>query len=373
MSAIQNHETDKIPEGAEVFVSSIESTNKPWYLTSTVVYETVKKTVAAIPHSKALFDKSIDGIVALTDFINQKTGSKIVVIDHEKANELIDQLDDILGRQFIRVDDGFDELRSKLAGSLRRLIESLVEQKKLAVATKNVLVAKVESARDVTTQSLTTRYEQAAAVFRSLLEKVKTRCPAQVSEFLEKSYDSADKRTKAILTTAQATSNSWIDRGLDIYHNADSQFSWATAYILKTAQPYVHTAVQRGQPYLANAVEVSQPYVQQAKPYLDPLVVRAHGVKSALEENKTVGPYVARAYATANKTLADVKVYCLSETDEDVQEVFGVAAEGVNEEEHEAQLYQEAGVEEDGEEEKSDLFKPIHAAPAPASPAVEVH
>ena len=358
MSTIQNYETDEIPQGFEGYVATIESTNKPWYLTSTAVYETVKKTVAAIPHSKALFDKSIDGIVALTNFINMKTGSNIVVIDHEKANELIDQLDDILGGQFIRVDDGFDNLRSKLANSLRRLIDSLVEQKKLAVATRNVLVAKVENARDVTTQSLTTRYEQAAAVFRALLDKVKTRCPAQVSEFLEKSYDTAEKKTHAIFTTAQATSTSWIDRGLDIYHNADSQFSWATAYILKTAQPYVHTAVQRGQPYLANAVEVSQPYVQpyvqHAKPFLDPLVERAHGVKHALEEHKVVGPYVARAYATAHKTLADVKVYCLSETDEEVQEVFGVV-EGVNEVETEGVLYQEA--ELDGEEEKNDHFK----------------
>jgi hypothetical protein len=56
--------------------------------------------------------------------------------------------------------------------------------------------------------------------------------------------------------------------------------------------------------------------VVQAQPYLNPLVERAQTVKHALEEHKLVGPYVVRACATAEKTLAEVKVYCLSETDE---------------------------------------------------------
>jgi hypothetical protein len=84
------------------------------------------------------------------------------------------------------------------------------------------------------------------------------------------------------------------------------------------------------------AVEVSQPYVVQARPYLEPFVHRVLKVRSALEEHKVVGPYVVRAYETANKTMEDVKEYCFAGEEQAAAEVsaklealFLAAAPGV--------------------------------------------
>ena len=304
MSLTENHESTEVPQGLNVYVSAIDSPEKPWFLTTTAVYDVVKKTISSIPQSKTVFDKSVDTIVMLTDYINDKTGSHIVIIDHERANELIAKLDGLFGDLLINVDDGFDNLRGKLATSVRGLIESLIQQKKLAVAKGSELVAQAEKARDVTTQTLLTRYEQSTELLKDWIEKLKARCPAQVTEYLEKAYQCYEQRTQELLIQAQATSNHWYD-------HADSRFTSTATYLLKTAQPYVHEAVQRGQPYLQNAVEVSQPYVAQAKPYFEPVLDRAQEMKQRFEENKLVGPYVVRVYATANKTLDQVKDYCL--------------------------------------------------------------
>lgn len=312
MSLTKQQNNRDIPEGLAVYVSAIDSNEKPWYLTSTAVYDVVKKTVASIPNSKVVFDRSIDTIVMLTDFINQKTGSHIVIIDHEKANELIARLDGIFSDLLIHVDDGFDNMRGKLATSLRGLIESLNEQKKLAIAKGSELVAQAEKARDLTTQTLQTRYEQAADVLKSAIEKLKAHCPAQVSEYLEKSYQTYEQRTQELLTQAQVTSNHW-------YEHADNRFTSTATYLLKTAQPYVHEAVQRGQPYVLNVVEVTEPYVAQAKPYFEPVLARAQEMKQRFEEHKLVGPYVVSAYAKANETLDQVKEYCLIHGDENIE------------------------------------------------------
>ncbi len=343
MSLIKQHENSEVPQGLQVYVSAIDSPEKPWFLTTTAVYDVVKKTISSIPHSKTVFDKSVDTIVMLTDYINDKTGSHIVVIDHERANELISKLDGLFGDLLINVDDGFDNLRGKLATSVRGLIESLIEQKKLAVAKGSELMAQAEKARDVTTQNLLTRYEQSSEVLKGLIEKLKAHCPAQVTEYLEKSYQSYEQRTQELLIQAQATSNHWYD-------HADTRFASTATYLLKTAQPYVHEAVQRGQPYLQNAVEVSQPYVAQAKPYFEPVLGRAQEVKQRFEENKLVGPYVVSAYATANKTLDQVKDYCLP--NHNMEESMEVLEE---EEEEEKDDPEEEEEEEEEESEKEEV------------------
>lgn len=332
MSLTKDHESTEVPQGLQAYVSAIDSPEKPWFLTTTAVYDVVKKTISSIPQSKTVFEKSVDTIVMLTDYINDKTGSHIVIIDHERANELIAKLDGLFGDLLINVDDGFDNLRGKLATSVRGLIESLIQQKKLAVAKGSELMAQAEKARDVTTQTLLTRYEQSSLVLRDWIEKAKARCPAQVTEYLEKAYQSYEQRTQEFLMQAQATSNHWYD-------HADSRFASTATYLLKTAQPYVHEAVQRGQPYLQNAVEVSQPYVAQAKPYFEPVLDRAQVMKQRFEENKMVGPYVVSAFVTANKTLDQVKDYCLVDHNQgECKEVLEEEEEESKDEEEEVSI-----------------------------------
>jgi hypothetical protein len=83
----------------------------------------------------------------------------------------------------------------------------------------------------------------------------------------------------------------------------------ATHQALQTAQPDVHHALAFSQPYVAQAVEVTQPYAG----YLKPIVVRAVGVKEALEKNAVAGPYVDVVVKEGLKVFESVKAYCIED------------------------------------------------------------
>mmetsp|Transcript_24925 Transcript_24925/g.41553 ORF Transcript_24925/g.41553 Transcript_24925/m.41553 type:complete len:316 (-) Transcript_24925:182-1129(-) len=282
-----------VPKEIETYLSKLEGSPKPWFLSSTMIYQWAKAAGSNVPNGQIVFEQSIHGITALTVFINEKTKANVLVLDMEKANDLITQLDGLLSDQFIMVDDGFDSLRGKLGSSLRKLISSLVQNKQLAL---DFIVKKGDDLREAgetATKTVATRYEQVLEVMKSIILSAKEKYP-ELSGNIE-------AKAEVVKTVSVDYYNKIFD---------------ASVLLLKTAQPYVHTAVERATPYVVNAVEVSQPYVVQAKPYLEPLVAKAQDVNVALQENKVVGAYVSRAEQlvvdTCTKALEEAKTYCIA-------------------------------------------------------------
>lgn len=319
------------PVEAEAYLSSLEHAPKPWFLSSSVIFRLVKQAAGSIPMSALVFEQSINGIATLTKFINEKTNANIVVLDQEKVQDLINHLDGVISDQFIRLDDGLDHLRSKLGSVLRKLIVSLIDQKKLVQA---FLLKKKEETKDISDAALAlikTRYEQAVDVLNALLTAVRNKYPEAYDRAcvaVTKSYEEAEVKTQEVIefvggksqevkdyvdVTAESvktTCSGWLGSGFKLIDQADVRVLTYSAFLLKTAQPYVHSAVTVTSPFLATAVEVSQPYVVRARPYVDPLVQKAQGYNHALQENKLVGPYVVRALETATLVFEEAKTYC---------------------------------------------------------------
>jgi hypothetical protein len=287
------------PEQIESFLVKMETAEKPWFLCSTMIYGWVKATAASIPHSQMAFDQSIRGITALTTYIKEKTNANVLVLDLDKASELISKLDGVLSDLFIRLDDGFDTLRGKLGLALRQLISSLVKHKQIALDFLAKKVAQLNQAGEAGIIAAKTRYEQALEVFSSLL------CAAK--EKYQPYYATLEaKKTELTLFVDESLKTKSAE-----YYSALFK---ASTYLLKTAQPYVHDALARSSPYIAQAVEVSQPYVVQAKPYLEPLLLKAQTVKSSLQGHSVVGPYVTRAeqlvLEIGSTAFEEAKIYC---------------------------------------------------------------
>jgi hypothetical protein len=222
-------------------------------------------------------------------------------------------LDGFLRDQLIVFDDGLDHLRRKLAEALRGLIDGLQVQKELALLKVSQLPKRAGDVKDVSVRVVKSNFEYMLGLCVLALDTFKSNCP--------ETYEKMATITTNTYQKAEDSINTMTNRGQDAINKVDEQIVTASAHILKTAQPYVHGAVERGTPLLVTAVEVSQPYVVQARPYLEPFVHRVLKVRSALEEHKLVGPYVVRAYETANKTMEDVKVYCFAGEEQAAAEV----------------------------------------------------
>ncbi|KAJ1434706.1 hypothetical protein B484DRAFT_282819 [Ochromonadaceae sp. CCMP2298] len=287
------------PAQIETYLATLETAQKPWFLSSMLVYGWVKATAASIPHSQVLFDQSILGITALTSYIKDKTKANVLVFDLEKASELICKLDGVLSDQFIRLDDGFDSLRGKLGMALRQLISSLVEHKQIVLKYLAEKALQLNQAGEEASTAVKTRYEKAQEVFTALL--------AATMDKYQPYYATLEAKKAELTQYADQTVKS------NAAHYYSALFTHAT-YLLKTAQPYVHDAVARSSPYISTAVEVSQPYVVQAKPYLEPLLLKAQNVKSHLQEHSLVGPYVTRAeqlvLEIGTSAFEEAKIYC---------------------------------------------------------------
>jgi len=279
-------------------------------INSSSMYEHIKKLLCALPVSKAAFEHSIDAISKVTKFINDSTAAKIPLIELDQVNELLIKLDVLLSDQLVKLDDGMDHYRAQFSAAIHRLIESLIEQKNVAISIAN-------EKTDVVLSLVKTRYEQALEVFASLLKTVRDKYPQTFEQFSSTAvgaYNSVVRKSSEVATFV-STSNEVVKAAskefFDSVKGSNSTMYTATFYLLKLAQPYVHQVVQKSTPYIANAVEVSSPYVVHAKPYLDPLLERAHGINGALLDNKLVGPYISSAIEKASFALDETKAYCI--------------------------------------------------------------
>lgn len=303
-----------------------EGEDRPWYFSSYAIYALVKGAAVAIPHSEQVVDKTVDVLSKITVFIKEKTGAKVVVVTHENSHELVTKLDGFLSDQLIRLDDGLDYLRQKLATALRALINVVQENKELASKKLSEATAAASGAMTVATTAAKSRMEQSLELLKSFLTTVQARYPdtyEKVSSVTSNTYQTVQDKARNLVDNAKAATTSLADR---VVHQADERITIASAYVLKTAQPYVTTAVHTATPYVATAVEVTQPYVVQAKPYLEPIITRADEMRHKLEDHKVYGPYVARVYEGANRTFEGVRVYCMAREDsaeEGAEEVQG--------------------------------------------------
>ena len=261
----------------------IEKGQKPWFLTSAEVYKIVKHAVLAIPKSEVVFDKLLQGIAALTKFINDATRANIV-FEPNQCYELITKLDEILSEQLVVVDDGFDALRNRLCSNLRLLIVSLIRHKEWA---ESYITDAPENAK----LALTTRYETALALLALLTSKLEERFP----------------KASKLATTTVDTVKITVENGKSIYQNG---FDW-NLYLQKAlvlAQPYVQSAVVYGLPYAEKVKDISYPYYEKAAPFIAPVVAKT---ETALKENKYVGDYVTKAIDTSAVIIEEVKSYAL--------------------------------------------------------------
>lgn len=319
MSTDNQHDSndiEKISAQIEEFLSHILllGPNKPWYISTTEIYKLVKQAAAAIPQSNLLFNKCLDTINLVTKYLQENTNVKIS-FEVTKSHEWIDSLDRVLSELLVKADDHFDDLRAHLSMAIRKLIVALIQHKEWA-----------KSKSSSVSVDVTSRYEQALKVLQSLLESFHNKYPDiydKTSNIYKDSVQVITTQSNIVVDYVNVTKNFVFSYLTETFSDAKSKISDAqtkvdstifatTVYLLKTAQPYVHEAVQRSQPYITHAVEVSQPYVIQAKPYIDPIFTKAVDVNHMLQENKTIGPYVVKAYDTASVVLSEAKAYCIS-------------------------------------------------------------
>jgi hypothetical protein len=274
------------------------------------MYEHVKKVLCALPVSKAAFEQSVDAISKVTKFINDSTAANIPIIELDQVNDLLVKLDVFLSEQLVKLDDGLDHYRAQLSTAIHKLIESLIEQKNIAIRIAN-------EKTDTVVSVVKTRYEQALEVLASVLKVVREKYPQAYEQFSSTAvgaYNSFVHKSSEVVTFV-SNSNEAVKTAskefFDTVKGSNSTIYTVSFYLLKLAQPYVHQVIQKSTPYVTNAVEVSTPYVTHAKPYFDPLMERAQGVNAALMDNKLVGPYISSAIEAASLALDETKAYCI--------------------------------------------------------------
>ncbi|RYH31391.1 hypothetical protein EON65_02685 [archaeon] len=292
---------DRTTQRVEDLIDQIASTEKPWFLKSTEIYRVSKDAAQAIPHGAEYFEKSLETVSKVTNFIENRT--KLGVnLDVDKSHELLDQLDSLLAEQLVKVDDGFDHLRSRLAVSLRNLMGAIVLQ-------KNLLTDLAQDQTRRTKNALLTRFELALEMMANVLIVVK-----------EKYHEAADK-VAHMIESMESTTNDLLMYGTDMALSAMEEtkdrliklhkstgLEKLTFWALQTAQPYVRMSVGLSQPYVLKAIEVGKPYVdpyvEKAKPYVEQ-------VQHKVMENKVLGKIATKAIDSATVLLEETKSYCL--------------------------------------------------------------
>lgn len=292
-------------------------------LSSLDIYDRVKGAVLSLPFSSSLFEKAVEALNVTTRFLNERTSASVVVIDQESAEEFTSKLDGYVSDQLLRLDDGLDNLRRQLYEALQALYMAIRTQMQLLRAGK---------LPEAAARGFGASYGIAMGVFQAVGNRVKTNYPEtydKLAIIAGNLWSGLENRVEVLVNSAKVSVDNFAGHSRNAVNDVDVRITEASAYILQSAQPYMHTAVQRSAPLFNSAVEASQPYVAQAKPYFEPLVNRAQEVHKALEDNKLVGPYVARAYENVNRTLQDAKVYCLAEDIADAQGPIRSAASGL--------------------------------------------
>jgi hypothetical protein len=270
------------------------------YFSAQTVYDSAKNAVLAIPISSVVFDHAVSALNFVTKAINDCTNADMVVVDRENAHQLTEKLDGLISDHLIAVDDGLDICRVKLATSLRYLMDSIRSQVRLLQEGKVPNVA----ARGIgSTWGFVTGLLQGAA------SQLQNSCPetyGKLNTIAVNVCTNLEVRTLGLVNNMKERSEALAGSSRATIEHVYERITSTSAYVLKAAHPYVHSAVQHGTPLI-------HPYVEHVKPFLDPLVHRAHAVKQTLEDNRLVGPYVVSACENAARAMQEVQVYCLAE------------------------------------------------------------
>lgn len=292
---------DRTTQRVEDLIDQIASTEKPWFLKSTEIYRVSKDAAQAIPHGSEYFEKSLETVSKVTSFIEDRTKLG-VSLDVDKSHELLEQLDSLLAEHLVKVDDGFDHLRSRLVVSLRNLMGAIVLQKNLLAdlaqdqtrRTKNAVLTRFELALEMMANVLIVvkeKYQQAADKVTHLIEDAESRA----NELLMFGTD-------VVLTTFEETK----DRLVKLHKSTGLET--LTLWALHTAQPFVRMSVGLSQPYVLKAIEVGKPYVdpyvEKAKPYVEQ-------VQHRVMDNKALAKLANKAIDGAHVLLEETKTYCL--------------------------------------------------------------
>jgi len=242
------------------------------------VFESIKSAISTISTNQQLFEQSLSIINQTTQFINANTGV-VVVFDVSKLNELLQTIDEVVCKNLAKLDDGCDNLRSKLSLALLELLDAVVAHKKYA--------------EDVIGDVVKTRFEQSRDFMRAAV--------AFAQEMYPKARDD-------VVTYAQSSSVAKIiNREVSIQESAVT----VAAALLTAAQPYVHDAYKRGEPLVLQTLDAYHPYIEKSKPFVDSVIVKASNINKQLQDNNVVGPYVVRAVDTASFALETTMVYCV--------------------------------------------------------------
>jgi ElaB/YqjD/DUF883 family membrane-anchored ribosome-binding protein len=243
------------------------------------------------------------------EYINKSTNLN-VVLETQDCHQLVTKLDETVSDLLVRADDGFDVLREKLGVSLRELSESISSHTAWAEqCTKQSVSGLSETSAEVVV-ALKSRYQKTLDLIRVALSLAKDKLYLQVTSAAGSVKESTAGYVSDVYNSGVDAAKNAVAGVQNRVSEVDSTVLSALVNALKTAQPYVHSAVTTSTPYIVQVVEASQPYVARAMPYIDPLVARASNINAALSEHQVVGPYVILAEETAVKVLEGAKTYC---------------------------------------------------------------
>lgn len=252
---------DKELSSKIVTVLNLIEGNKPWYLTTSELYNSVKllSTKIVLPGQiqDELIQRSLHALLLITNKINNRTlfytstdGSSIIT--ESDFESLLKKLDDLVSNVLTQVDGKVDTARVELAHSLRKLIVSLQSyQNTYKENLKTLITEKNQQVRDGIKQLSSTE---------NLKEKV-----------------------NSLLLFAQPYVQDAVARG----------------------RPLVETAIETSKPYIEQVLETSKPLLEQAQPYYNPVVdkikEKVPGFDSYLEVGKEL----------ANNAIEQTLNYCI--------------------------------------------------------------
>lgn len=265
-SSSEENLIEKFSGTVDYLLTCLGQGQKPWYITSTQIYDVVKSTISVIPKKKEAVEAGLKVICMCVNYVAKMTDNQTLVFTVEGCEVLLEQLDLFVTVVLMKADDEFDAARAKLSDILRELIAVLVKYKEFAVA----MIA--ETVKDVT------------VVAKAVEVRIRT-------------------RTEQVIELA-------------------STLTCATAcYVLKTAQPYVQAGVVVAEPFVVRAITAGEPYgqacISKAQPYIETVHTKAQENAFVAARIDMYQPYVAKAMETANMVLEEVKIYAVPVVAED--------------------------------------------------------
>jgi ElaB/YqjD/DUF883 family membrane-anchored ribosome-binding protein len=293
--------------------SSVVST-KPWFLSSCEIYKLIKHSILLLPYSETLFQKSLHGITLVTNFLNDKVASAAsssssssssssrnpqanknnkkgnhhyLPLTEQECSDLLNKVDAIISEELIMLDDGFDDLRSKLSGKLQGLRASLLSYQQNI---RERINESLDSSSASLTAACSSRYDQSMTSLALLIQELREKHP-KITEKLN-----------SITSTAK-----------NLESSSRSSLQRYASSLLTTAQPFVHSAVNVSLPYLIKAQEISSPYYEQyASSYVQPVLNKAVNMEHSLKENKLLGNYIIKLEETSLNVIKEIEHYALT-------------------------------------------------------------